>query len=158
MPVADQRALSADSTLTAVDEPDGEEPSPGFDFAPGVDPGEPESWEIFRVHCPECDQPIALVGEEERLPQHAVLRTAWHPFSPALCPGSGLPADDLEESGPEPDTDGALAGLFARPADLDWRTQPFSHAGGPGSTPGTTPGGHRVPAMRGAAEARLVRR
>ncbi|WP_051966403.1 hypothetical protein [Kitasatospora mediocidica] len=155
MPAADQRALSADSTLTELDGPEGDELSPGLDLAPGADPGEPESWEIFRVHCPECDRPIALVDEEERLPQHAVLRTAWHPFSPALCPGSGLPADDLEETGPEPgtDTDSALAALLARPVVLDWRTQPFSHAGGPGGAPGM----HRVPAMRKPADARLVR-
>ena len=149
MPAADQRALSADSTLSTVDEPEGEERRPGHDFVPGADLGEPESWEILRVHCPECDQPIALVGEEERLPQHAVLRTAWHPFSPALCPGSGLPADDLEETGPEPgtDPDEAFAALRVRPADLNWRTQPFSHAGGSG----TAAGGLRVPPMRRAA-------
>lgn len=94
-----------------------------------MDPGEADTWEIFRVHCPECRRPIALVGDEERLPQHAVLPTAWHPFSPALCPGSGAPTDDLAEvdSAEDAETDD-LEALLALPAELDWRTQPFSHA------------------------------
>jgi hypothetical protein len=146
MPAAEQRVLRADSTLTSHDEPEGEERSPGLDLAPGADPGDAETWEIVRVHCPECQRAIALVGDEEQLPQHAVLRTAWHPFSPALCPGSGLPTDDLEEVAPEPGASqaDALAALLTLPAELDWRTQPFSHA----SSPGTTPVARLVPAQR----------
>ncbi|MFI9273026.1 hypothetical protein ACIGXM_20195 [Kitasatospora sp. NPDC052896] len=171
MRAADQRAHGADSHLTAVDERDGEQLAPRL----GSDPGEAETWEIFRVNCPECDRPIALVGDEERLPQHAVLRTAWHPFSPALCPGSGLPADDLEESAVDEvvGEGGPLAALLALPAELDWRTQPFSHAlprpratepQPAGQLPGAQPhvrtsaSGHRVPAMRKAPAGRLVRR
>ncbi|MFB7664944.1 hypothetical protein ACFC1R_13475 [Kitasatospora sp. NPDC056138] len=126
-----------------------------FDFTgfPGVDPGDMDTWEIVRVHCPACDRPIALVGDEERLPQHAVLPTAWHPFSPALCPGSGAATDDLAECD---DDLGDQAGpgaeaLLALPAELDWRTQPFSHVGGPDAVPVSRV---RVPAQRG----RLVRR
>ncbi|MFE0458886.1 hypothetical protein ACFW1A_06440 [Kitasatospora sp. NPDC058965] len=135
MPATEQRALRADSTLTSHDEPEGEERSPGLDLVTGTDPGEAETWEIVRVICPECQRAIALVGDEEQLPQHAVLRTAWHPFSPALCPGSGLPADDLDELEPEAGVDqaGTLAKLLSLPAELDWRTQPFSHAAGPGT-------------------------
>ncbi|MER5863085.1 hypothetical protein [Kitasatospora sp. NPDC002040] len=102
---------------------------------PGVDPGGMETWEIFRVHCPECDRPIALLGDEERLPQHAVLPTAWHPFSAALCPGTGAPTDDLtecdsiEHAADETLQPGSSADQF------DWRTHPFSHAGAPGSGP-----------------------
>lgn len=96
----------------------------------GTDPGEGETWDIQRLRCPECDRPIALVGDEERFPQHALLRTAWSPFSDetAACPGSGRPATDAqepEEDGdfdPEPD----LEALLALPPELDWRTQPFS--------------------------------
>ncbi|WP_406207394.1 hypothetical protein OH807_34715 [Kitasatospora sp. NBC_01560] len=126
MRAPDPQSLSADDTHDLADRDGLAVPSGP---APGTDPGEADTWEIFRVHCPECHRPIALVGDEERLPQHAVLPTAWHPFSPALCPGSGIPADDLaevesaEEAGPD-----GLAALLALPAELDWRTQPFSHA------------------------------
>jgi hypothetical protein len=130
MPATEQRALRADSALTSLDEPEGEERFPGLDHAAGTDPGEAETWEIVRVTCPECRRAIALVGDEEQLPQHAVLRTRWHPFSPALCPGSGLLTDELDEAESEPGTDPAtaLATLLTLPAELDWRTQPFSHA------------------------------
>lgn len=128
MPATDQRFRAAedDERLEAEHSTD----------YPGVDPGEMDTWEIVRVHCPECDRPIALVGDEERLPQHAVLPTAWHPFSPALCPGSGAPADDLSECDAIAHTAvPGLEALLALPTALDWRTQPFSHAGGPGSIP-----------------------
>ncbi|MGF1429332.1 hypothetical protein [Kitasatospora sp. LaBMicrA B282] len=158
MPAAEQRAFGADSTLTSHDEPEGEDLTPGFGVTPGTDPGDAETWEIVRVHCPECDRPIALVGDEELLPQHAVLRSAWHPFSPALCAGSGLPADELPECEPEPGAQpgDALDALLALPAELDWRTQPFSHAGGPGAVP-VRKLAERVPAMRRPAQG-LVRR
>ncbi|WP_181442468.1 hypothetical protein [Streptomyces tateyamensis] len=152
MPATEQRALRADSALTSHDEPEGEERFPGPDHAPGTDPGEAEAWEIVRVTCPECRRAIALVGDEEQLPQHAVLRTAWHPFEPALCPGSGLPTDDLEEV-VEPESGagqaGALAALLTLPAELDWRTQPFSHAGRPGA-PGAPTALRLVPPQRAA--------
>ncbi|MCX4744887.1 hypothetical protein OG455_05015 [Kitasatospora sp. NBC_01287] len=161
MPATEQRAFGAQRTLTSHDDPEGEDlTAAGADFAPGADPGDAETWEIFRVHCPECHRPIALVGDEELLPQHAVLRTAWHPFSPALCPGSGLPTEDLEEfatdSGPANDRESDAAdgpalhpldALLTLPAELDWRTQPFSHVGGPGSVPLLL--AERVPAQRG---------
>ncbi|MFJ9692055.1 hypothetical protein [Kitasatospora sp. NPDC101183] len=124
MPATDQRALDADET----DDRTGREVL-AADFAPGCDPGEAETWEIFRVHCPECRRPIALVADEERLPQHALLPTAWNPFAPAICPGSGTPTDDLAEvEAPEDAAPTGLATLFKLPGELDWRTQPFSHA------------------------------
>ncbi|MEV7598579.1 hypothetical protein AB0O91_14475 [Kitasatospora sp. NPDC089797] len=124
MPATDQRVLAADET----DEPTG---SDGLvvDHMPGIDPGEAENWDIFRVHCPECRRPIALVADEERLPQHALLPTAWNPFAPAICPGSGLPTEDLAEvEAPEDAEPAGFAALFKLPNGLDWRTQPFSHA------------------------------
>jgi len=126
MRATDQQSLSADDTHDMTGRDDLAVP---IGHAPGVDPGEADTWEIIRVHCPECRRPIALVGDEERLPQHAGLPTAWHPFSPALCPGSGASADDLAEVEPSEETaaDG-LAALLALPAELDWRKQPFSHA------------------------------
>ncbi|MER5638772.1 hypothetical protein ABT095_17635 [Kitasatospora sp. NPDC002227] len=115
MPATDQRARGAeDALLDAVE-------------FPGVDPGEVENWEIVRVHCPACDRPIALVGDEERLPQHAAVPTAWHPFATAVCPGSGEFTDDLSECD-EPAGPNCPAALLTLPAQLDWRTQPFSHA------------------------------
>lgn len=124
MPATDQRALDADET----DDMTGRE-GLAADFSPGSGPGEAEAWDVFRVHCPECRRPIALVADEERLPQHALLPTAWNPFAPAICPGSGTLTDDLPEV--ETPEDAAPAGfgtLFKPPGDLDWRTQPFSHA------------------------------
>ncbi|MEV7216965.1 hypothetical protein AB0O31_28220 [Kitasatospora cineracea] len=94
----------------------------------GTDPGAADTWEIVRVHCPECDRPIALIGDEERLPQHAVLTSAWNPFQPAICRGTGAPTADLPECEEQPEQDGP-ANLVALPTALDWRTQPFSHAG-----------------------------
>lgn len=126
MPATDQRSLSADDVHDTADRDDIAVPD---GLLPGTDPGEADTWEIFRVHCPACRRPIALVGDEERLPQHAVLPTAWHPFSPALCPGSGAPTDDLAEVDAPADAPApGLDGLLALPAELDWRTQPFSHA------------------------------
>lgn len=124
MPATDQRVLAVDETddLTGRD---------GLvaDHAPGTDPGEAETWDIFRVHCPECRRPIALVADEERLPQHALLPTAWNPFAPAICPGSGTLTDDLAEvETPEDDEPTGFEALFKLPSGLDWRTQPFSHA------------------------------
>ncbi|MEV6975866.1 hypothetical protein [Kitasatospora sp. NPDC093806] len=126
MRVTDERPTGADD---AHDTTDREDLAVPYDAAPGVDPGEADTWEIFRVHCPACRRPIALVGDEERLPQHAVLPKAWHPFSPALCPGSGAATDDLAEVESAEDAEPTgLAALLALPSELDWRTQPFSHA------------------------------
>ncbi|MEV4561513.1 hypothetical protein AB0K51_31645 [Kitasatospora sp. NPDC049285] len=99
-------------------------PEPAF----GADPGAADTWDIVRVHCPECDRPIALIGDEESLPQHAVLPSAWHPFSPAICRGTGAPTADLPECEEHEAQDG-FESLVALPTALDWRTQPFSHAG-----------------------------
>ncbi|MFJ8039683.1 hypothetical protein ACIRBX_04095 [Kitasatospora sp. NPDC096147] len=117
-----------------------------FEDFPGVDPGEMETWEIFRVHCPECDRPIALLGDEDRLPQHAVLPTAWHPFSAQLCPGTGAPTADLPECDSAEHAEPSGLELISLPADFDWRTHPFSHAGAPGSGP--LERRSRIPAQR----------
>ncbi len=110
---------------------------PAYSEAPGTDPGEGETWDIVRLCCPECDRPIALLGDEERFPQHALLPTAWAPFSPAICSGSGLSVDEADELEDEPDFDPepSLEALLTLPPELDWRRQPFSHVGGAGSRP-----------------------
>ncbi|MGW3072081.1 MULTISPECIES: hypothetical protein [unclassified Kitasatospora] len=124
MPATDQRVLGADETDDMTDRE-----GLAVDHMPGTDPGEAENWDIFRVDCPECRRPIALVADEERLPQHALLPTAWNPFSPAICPGSGTPTDDLAEvEVPEDAEPARFDALFKLPSGLDWRTQPFSHA------------------------------
>ncbi|MFE9258325.1 hypothetical protein [Streptomyces sp. NPDC006879] len=95
-----------------------------------------EPSDAFRVTCPDCAQSIALCPEEERLPQHAVCLNAWNPFGITLCPGTGrtvagtLPAVEVTLDGEESE-----AIVLALPQGLDWRTQPFSHVGGPGSRP-----------------------
>ncbi|MDT0382209.1 hypothetical protein RM572_25960 [Streptomyces sp. DSM 42041] len=104
-----------------------------------------ERYEIFRVDCPECGQSIALFAEEPALPQHALCPTRWNPFGLTVCPGSARPAADAAPTaGAEGAQEEELAALLTLPAGLDWRRQPFSHVGGPG----TRPVGRAVPAAR----------
>ncbi|MEE1938923.1 hypothetical protein V1L54_05760 [Streptomyces sp. TRM 70361] len=95
-----------------------------------------ESYEIFRVVCPDCAQPIALLADEETLPEHALCPTPWNPFGLTVCRGSGR---SVADAGPDGSADEArgrdAAMLLTLPEGLDWRTQPFSHAGGPGTHP-----------------------
>ncbi|GAA3915481.1 hypothetical protein GCM10022244_26340 [Streptomyces gulbargensis] len=105
-----------------------------------------DTFEMFRVICPECVQPIALLADEDVLPEHALCPTPWNPFTLTVCPGTGRPADDArpaDDSRELQEQDTAL--LLTLPQELDWRTQPFSHVGGPGSRP------VRFPQMRRAA-------
>jgi hypothetical protein len=104
-----------------------------------------------RVICPDCARPIALRGGEESLPVHAVCATPWNPFGVTVCAGSGRAAGDAppliggaaeEQEGAEP----AFGAVLALPAGLDWRTQPFSHVGGPGSRPIRLPAQRRLAA------------
>ncbi|URN18077.1 MULTISPECIES: hypothetical protein [Streptomyces] len=110
-----------------------------------------DMFEMFRVVCPDCAQPIALLADEDVLPEHALCPTPWNPFVLSVCTGSGRPMADArpvdEDAGPQEQEMGLLLTL---PQGIDWRTQPFSHVGGPGSRP------IRVPRMRGAT-ARLGR-
>ncbi|CAL9283303.1 MULTISPECIES: hypothetical protein [unclassified Streptomyces] len=107
-----------------------------------------DMFEMFRVVCPDCAQPIALLADEDVLPEHALCPTPWNPFVLSVCTGSGRPASDArpvdEESGPQEQEMGLLLTL---PQGIDWRTQPFSHVGGPGSRPIKV----KVPRMRDAA-------
>ncbi|MGW4164083.1 hypothetical protein [Streptomyces sp. NPDC004788] len=95
-----------------------------------------DTFEMFRVICPECDQPIALLADEDVLPEHALCPTPWNPFVLTVCSGTGRPAADLspaDETLEVQEQDTAL--LLTLPQGLDWRMQPFSHVGGPGSRP-----------------------
>lgn len=107
----------------------------------GVEPAESEfdaydTFEMYRVTCPDCAQPIALLADEDVLPEHALCTTPWNPFGLTVCAGTGRAAADAEpadESMEAQEQHTAL--LLTLPQGLDWRTQPFSHAGGQGSRP-----------------------
>ena len=105
-----------------------------------------DTFEMFRVICPDCVQPIALLADEEVLPEHALCASPWNPFGLTVCAGTGREASDArsaDESAEPQEQDTAL--LLTLPQGLDWRTQPFSHVGGPSSRP------MRVPELRRAA-------
>ncbi|MQY11847.1 hypothetical protein SRB5_19660 [Streptomyces sp. RB5] len=108
-----------------------------------------ETYEMFRVVCPDCAQSIALLEGEEQLPEHARLVTPWNPFGLAVCDGSGRGVGETAADGDavEAPEQEAAAMLLTLPEGLDWRRQPFSHVGGPGSKPVR----FRVPGMRRAA-------
>ncbi|OEV03852.1 hypothetical protein [Streptomyces oceani] len=94
-----------------------------------------ETYQIYRVGCPECAQPIALLADEERLPEHALCATWWDPFGMTVCPGTDRPVAHALHTSGEMDVRGDTAALLTLPAGLDWRTQPFSHAGEPSARP-----------------------
>lgn len=107
-----------------------------------------DTFEMYRVICPDCAQPIALLADEEVLPEHALCASPWNPFGLTVCAGTGRRASDArpaDETFAPQEQDTAL--LLTLPQGLDWRKQPFSHVGGPGSRP------MRVPAMRRAEAA-----
>ncbi|MFE5242610.1 MULTISPECIES: hypothetical protein [unclassified Streptomyces] len=114
------------------------EPEPDAYAAPDEDsvPDAYDTFEMYRVICPDCTQPIALLADEDVLPEHALCPTPWNPFVLTVCPGTARdaslarPADETLEA-QEQET----ALLLTLPQGLDWRMQPFSHAGGPGSRP-----------------------
>ncbi|MER6984946.1 hypothetical protein [Streptomyces carpinensis] len=120
-------------------QPEGVEPD-DFD---GEEVDAYDTFEMYRVICPECAQPIALLADEEVLPEHALCASPWNPFGLTVCAGTGRKASDArpaDESAEPQEQQTAL--LLTLPQGLDWRMQPFSHVGGPGSRP------MRVPAMR----------
>ncbi|MFD5426503.1 hypothetical protein [Streptomyces sp. NPDC127084] len=126
------------------------EPEPADSVCPGSDIADDErgaydTFEMYRVICPDCAQPIALLADEVALPEHALCPTPWNPFVLSVCTGTGRSA---AEAGPADETlevqeqDTAL--LLTLPQGLDWRMQPFSHVGGPGSRPLKAPPARRA--------------
>lgn len=111
----------------------------------GVEPAETEfdaydTFEMYRVTCPDCAQPIALLADEDVLPEHALCAQPWNPFGLTVCAGTGRAAADAEpadETMEAQEQDTAL--LLTLPQGLDWRTQPFSHVGGQSSRPRRVP-------------------
>lgn len=115
-----------------------------------------EGFEIHHAVCPDCGQAIALVADEEFLPQHALCLTPWNPFGLTVCAGTGRPASDaLPTLGLAVEGAQELEPVvhLALPQGLDWRTQPFSHVGGPGSRPVRVPAPAALPQMRQHAQA-----
>ena len=129
-------------------QPEGVEPA-DLDYSDSFDADEADdfdaydTFEMYRVICPDCAQPIALLADEEVLPEHALCASPWNPFGLTVCAGTGRKASEArsaDESAEPQEQHTAL--LLTLPQGLDWRTQPFSHVGGPGSRP------MRVPVMR----------
>ncbi|ROQ62954.1 hypothetical protein EDD93_5685 [Streptomyces sp. 840.1] len=111
------------------------EPEPVDPFE-DTDPDAYDTLEMYRVTCPDCAQPIALLADETALPEHALCPTPWNPFVLTVCAGTGRPASKAlpaDESTDVQEQETAL--LLTLPQGLDWRMQPFSHAGGSGSRP-----------------------
>lgn len=132
---------TAPKRLMSVVESEPEGVEPDFDDSDELDVY--DTFEMYRVICPDCAQPIALLADEETLPEHALCASPWNPFGLTVCAGTGRTAAEArpaDESFAPQEQDTAL--LLTLPQGLDWRMQPFSHAGGPGSRP------MRVPAMR----------
>ncbi|MEU3315910.1 hypothetical protein ACGFY6_16535 [Streptomyces sp. NPDC048387] len=103
-----------------------------------LEPAGAGDFEVHHAVCPDCGQSIALVEDEERLPEHALCLTPWNPFGLTVCAGTGRPVSDaLATVGVLPSEQPELEPVvhLTLPQGLDWRTQPFSHVGGPGSRP-----------------------
>jgi hypothetical protein len=95
-----------------------------------------DTFDTYRVICPDCAQSIALLADEDVLPEHALCPSPWDPFGLQVCAGTGRASADArpaDGSGEDGGQEAAL--LLTLPQSLDWRTQPFSHVGGPGSRP-----------------------
>ncbi|MEW1772638.1 hypothetical protein [Streptomyces sp. NPDC086777] len=139
------RPVSKRPQLVVEPEPEGVEP----DLYEAEELDTYDTFEMFRVICPDCAQSIALLADEEFLPEHALCASPWNPFGLTVCAGTGRAADDVpsaDESAEPQEQDTAL--LLTLPQGLNWRTQPFSHVGGPGSRPmrvsALRPGGRDV--------------
>ncbi|MEU3057714.1 hypothetical protein [Streptomyces griseus] len=95
-----------------------------------------DMFEMVRVICPDCAQPIALLADEDVLPEHARCPTPWNPFVLTVCSGTGRGVGDAPPADETLELQEQETGLLLTlPQGLDWRMQPFSHAGGPGSRP-----------------------
>ncbi|MYY19520.1 MULTISPECIES: hypothetical protein [unclassified Streptomyces] len=105
-----------------------------------------DRYEMYRVICPDCAQPIALLADEDALPEHALCPTPWNPFVLTVCAGTGRSASQARPADESLEVQEQEAGLLLTlPQGLDWRMQPFSHAGGPGSRPlRVAPSGRRA--------------
>ncbi len=124
-----ERELAADAPLFEAEDSVG--------ATDAEDTFEEEFADVVRLSCPDCRQPIAVLVGGLNLPEHALCPTPWNPFGLTVCAGSGRAvAEAAPLDGPGQEQEPAvMAAVLALPAGLDWRTQPFSHVGGPGSRP-----------------------
>ncbi|MGQ4444417.1 hypothetical protein ACN6LI_002439, partial [Streptomyces violaceoruber] len=79
-----------------------------------------DTFEMYRVLCPDCAQPIALLADEETLPEHALCASPWNPFGLTVCAGTGRRATEArpaDESFRPHEQDTAL--LLTLPRGLD---------------------------------------
>lgn len=53
-----------------------------------------DTFEMYRVVCPDCAQPIALLADEDVLPEHALCASPWNPFGLTVCAGTGRSATE----------------------------------------------------------------
>ncbi|MFJ3305456.1 hypothetical protein ACIPSA_20490 [Streptomyces sp. NPDC086549] len=138
------RTTSKRQQPVVAPEPEGVEP----DAFEAEETDDYDTFEMYRVICPDCAQPIALLADEDVLPEHALCASPWNPFGLTVCAGTGRAATEARPADEsfEPQEQGTAL-LLTLPQGLNWRTQPFSHVGGPGSRP------MRVPAMRRQAAA-----
>jgi hypothetical protein len=112
------------------------EPAPQGAEGPDAEFDSDDKFETYRVVCPDCAQSIALLADEDILPEHALCPSSWDPFGLQVCAGTGRAAADAwspDASAGTQEQEAVL--LLTLPQSLDWRTQPFSHVGGPGSQP-----------------------
>jgi hypothetical protein len=115
-------------------------PFSGTDDLADLEDADDEFADGVRLTCPDCGQPIAVLDDEPSLPEHALCPTPWNPFGLTVCAGAGRAVGEaLPFIGVERDREPEWAVLLTLPAGLDWRTQPFSHVGGPGSRPQLVP-------------------
>ena len=156
----DERELASVASVAGTDVIDAAEDTESAESADGTDTahaGDSEDTydafdedfdDVVGLTCPDCGRPIAVFTDEDSLPEHALCPTPWNPFGLTVCHGSGRAVTEARPlAGVElvQDRDGELGLLLTLPAAIDWRTQPFSHVGGPGSRP------IRVPEQRLAA-------
>ncbi|MDJ0380928.1 hypothetical protein [Streptomyces sp. G-G2] len=126
---------TAPASLGRLDHSDGEYGDFDQD-ADFPDYADAEAFDIHHAVCPDCGQSIALVADEEFLPEHGLCLSPWNPFGLTVCAGTGRPAAEAraaEEAAAERELEPVVH--LTLPQGLDWRTQPFSHVGGPGSRP-----------------------
>ncbi|WP_327292150.1 hypothetical protein [Streptomyces sp. NBC_01198] len=126
-------------TFSAAEPADSDADAPD-DLMDGIDADEAfeeDFGDVVRLSCPDCGRPIAVFTDEEQLPQHALCPTPWNPFGLTVCGGSGRAVAEARPADGDAGAPGQqdLAALLTLPVGLDWRTQPFSHVGGPESRP-----------------------
>jgi hypothetical protein len=124
------------AVLPELEAEDAESADDADDVTDADDAFDDELREVVRLYCPDCARPISVFADEDALPEHALCASPWNPFGLTVCGGSGRRVDEARPvdgfaTGVEQD----LASLLTLPDGLDWRTQPFSHVGGPGSRP-----------------------